>query len=248
MKLWHKITIAIVLLLGLFAITAPASLITEALPENTSKISLSGFQGKAVNGSLKQISMNGIVITNVQWDLHVMSSLSGTPGALVTIDDPAIKIQSDLAFKHNRHWSIADLNGSVSLDKLATVIPALRHIKPAGIADLEQLNVTLQDTAFTVGNGDIEWNDAELVLNNYRFDLGRMTGQLRLEGDSLRLEYSSDSQLSPSGTITLSPAGDYEMLMEIRPSALPSEVQWVTRMGKETPSGAIAYTMKGRLR
>ena len=248
MKLWHKITLAIILLIGLFAMTAPASLITEALPENSAKLSLSGFQGKAINGSLKQISMNGITISNVQWDLNVISSLTGTPKALLTVDDPAIKVQSDLTFKHDRHWSVANLNGTLMLQKLATAIPALRQIKPSGTAQLEQLNIALEETAFTAGNGEIEWQDAELVLNNYRFDLGTMTGELRLQGDSLLLDYRSDSRLAPTGTITLSPAGDYEMSMEIQPSALPTEVQWVTRMGKETPSGAVAYTMKGRLR
>ena len=248
MKLWHKIIIALILLIGLFAMTAPASLITEALPENSANLSLSGFQGKVVDGSLKQISINGIVITNVHWDLDVMSSLTGTPKAVLSIDDPAIKAQSDLTFKHDRHWSVADLNGSIMLQKIATVIPALRHIKPGGTADLEQLNIALEETVFTAGSGDIQWNEAELVLNNYRFDLGTMTGQLRLEGHNLRLDYNSDSRLAPTGTITLSPSGDYEMLMEIQPSALPSEVQWVTRMGKETPSGAIAYKLNGRLR
>ena len=248
MKLWHKITIAIILLIGLFAMTAPASLITEALPENSPNLSLSGFQGKAINGSLKQISMNGIAISNIQWDLDVMSSITGTPKALLTIDDPAIRVQSDLAFKHERNWSVADLNGTLMLQNIATAIPALRHIKPSGIAELQQLNIRLEETAFTAGSGDIEWKDAELVLNNYRFDLGTMTGELRLEGNNLLLDYTSDSRLSPAGTITLSPAGEYEMLMEIQPSALPAEVQWVTRMGKETPSGAVAYTMKGRLR
>ena len=86
-KLWQKIILAILILLGLFAFTAPASLITEALPEETGNISFSGFQGKMVNGSLKQISANGIIITNVGWDLNVMSSITGTPRALLTVDD-----------------------------------------------------------------------------------------------------------------------------------------------------------------
>ena len=177
-----------------------------------------------------------------------MSSITGTPRALLTVDDPAIQLQSDLMFKDERNWSVADLNGTLSLEKIATVIPALRHIKPGGTADLDQLNVALNGSAVTQSSGDIQWNNAALLLNNYRFDLGTMTGQLRLVEDKMLLEYSSDSALSPTGTITLSPTGEYEMLMEIQPSALPADVQWVTRMGKQTPSGAVAYTMKGRLR
>ncbi len=248
MKLWQKITLAVVVLVALFAVTAPASLITEALPDNSSGFSLSGFQGKAVKGSVSQVAARGIVITNVAWDINVLSSLSGTPSALISIDDPAIKLESAVTFVDERQWSVSELNGTLSLEQIASVIPQLRTIQPGGTADLTQINIALDRSAFTTANGDLQWNNAALLLNNYRFDLGTMTGNLRLDGDKLALDYESDSQLAPTGVITLSPTGDYEMLMEIQPSALPADVQWVTRLGKATATGAISYTMKGRLR
>ena len=248
MKLWQKIILVVIVVIGLFVLTAPASLITEAIPEDQSNISVSGFQGKAINGSASQIVINGVSVQNVGWDLNLLSSISGTPSAKVSVDDPAANITSDIAFVHNRNWSVADLNGQITPSEMAKFAPAIHLVNPSGAIDLNAVSVALDETAFTAGSGTLQWNNAGLRLYNQTYDLKTIRADLQLQGNDLLVRYSGDSDLAPAGNVILSAQGDYEMTLEIEPSALPNNMQWMANMGQKLPSGKLSFSLKGKLR
>lgn len=248
MKPGFKIFIAIVVVIVLFIMTAPASLVTSVLPEENSPLSLSGFQGKALSGEAAQVTFKGIPIQNVQWDLNFLSTITGSPSASLIINDPDLTMNADATFKSENNWSMNELSGDIQLRKLEQFIPGLRPLALSGSASLRDISVALAKTAYETGEGSIQWDNASLRINNQALDLDSITAELGLDGTDLVLDYLGTSALAPKGRIKLSPAGAYELTLNITPAALPQNLQWLSRMGKPSPDGTVDIDFKGRLR
>ena len=243
-----KILFALVAVIALFVMTAPASLVTSVIPEENSAVTLSGFQGKVLDGEASQVNFKGIPIQNVKWDLDFISSITGTPSATVAINDPEMQLSSDLEFSSERSWSVSELNGNLQAAKLLQLVPNLRRIGLGGDATFDNVSVALADIAFEAGEGTVQWNNASMSINNQPLNLETITAEFGLEGDDLVLDYLGSSALSPNGRIKLTPAGAYDMTLNITPTALPQNMQMITNFGKKSPDGTVIFELKGRLR
>ncbi len=248
MKFGVKILLGLIVVIGLFLLTAPASLMTSVLPEQNSPVSLSGLQGKVLEGEAGQVNVRGIPLQNVSWDLNFLSTITGSPSAAIEINDPALTATTNVTFSSPENWALEALNGDIQLNKLDQFIPALRPLGITGKATASNIFVALSETAFQAGEGTIEWDNARFNFYKQTLDLESISAELGLAGSDLTLDYRGSSALAPNGRITLTPKGDYQMTIYITPSALPQTMQWVSRMGKVAADGTVLFELNGRLR
>lgn len=248
MKPGIKIVIALVVVFVLLIVTAPASLVTSVLPQQNSPLTLSGLQGKAISGEAAQVTFKGVVIENVQWNLNFLSTITGSPSASLIIKDPDLAINADATFTSQVNWSINQVSGDLQLRKLEQFFPMLRPLTPSGTVSLQDISVTLAEILYQTAEGTIQWDNARVTINKQPLELDSITAELGLDGDDLVVDYSGTSSLAPKGRIKLSPAGAYELSLNITPSGLPQKLQWLSGMGKSLPDGTVEIDLKGRLR
>ena len=139
-------------------------------------------------------------------------------------------------------------NGNLQAAKLLQLVPNLRRIGLGGDATFDNVSVALADIAFEAGEGTVQWNNASMRINNQPLNLETITAEFGLDGDDLVLDYLGSSALSPNGRIKLTPAGAYDMTLNITPTALPQNMQMITNFGKKSPDGTVIFELKGRLR
>lgn len=244
---WLKVLAIILVLLTIFVMTAPASLIKDPVADANLPVQLSGYQGQLLNGQVQNVFIKGLNYQNLSWRLRPLSAMSGKFAATLSLADPRAEISLDVALASQEDWHVSDFNGEIELAPIIEIFPMLSFTKPDGNLILTELAATLNNAQFSDSGGTIQWQNASLTFNGQRLPLGLITGQLSDDGDHLYLDFSGDDGIAPSGQFKITPIGAYTAEINIDANALPARMSWMNNMGQLDADGRLAIALKGQL-
>lgn len=242
-----KITIGL-LLSGIYLfwllLTAPARLLTLALPDG---ISVGEFSGTLWQGEARQLAWRGAHLDHLSWALTFSA---GLPGWRITLNDPN------------------GLRGQISLFGITTLrLQDGRFLVPASFArrwlmpDLPleasgQITLSLPEGRFNhagcqqLSAGRMLWQEAQLSSPAGSLTLASVSGKFSCTpAGALALTLSQDShQLSLSGQGTLSPDGRYAFhgKLQTRQSTPGLLTLLMTQNQRLDEQGRIPWQLQGK--
>ena len=244
---WPKILAIIVVLIVVFILTAPASLLKDQVQQANLPVQVTGYQGRLLKGKVNNIFVNGVSYSNLSWDLQPLAMLTGQFSAMLTLADDQADISVDVNFKNEQNWQVSELNGRLGLVKLTQMSSVLELVKPGGELIFNDVASVLQNALFSDTTGTLNWQNARVNINNQTLPLGLIEGQLSDDGNYLYLDFTGQDSIQPAGQIKLAASGAYELSMSFNPDNLPANMSWLRNMGKADGSGRVALGFKGQL-
>jgi hypothetical protein len=238
----------VVFILLLFLLTAPASLISSQVEKQQNLVTLSGYQGRLMSGQVDQVFIKGLNYRQLGWDASTLGLLSGALKADLTLDDPKAKLKMSVDLSDESNWSFKALNGDMKLEPLTALSPIMQRLGLSGDIVFDNVAIAMNERLFTSAEGRLRWDSGNIRVSNMNFPLGDITADLSVVNDALLLTYQGTGSLQPGGEITLSPAGDYQMTLNVNPNGLPVNAQWLSQMGKVQDTGMVQFIMKGKVK
>lgn len=196
-----KFAIAVVFLmayLGFLVATLPAAVLLNqiALPNN---IVLSGVSNSIWQAKIEQVSVDKLVINNIQTKLSFWSLFSLTPTLSVTFGDALLagpEGELDISLSQEK-ITLADLHLFIKANEIAQ-----QFTLPVPVTAKGDVNITLSHAAININDnkciaaeGLVEWSKAGANALNENISLGSFNAEVACEEGTLALLLSPNNNL-----------------------------------------------------
>ena len=250
MKLKISVAFLAVYLLSL-GLTAPASLITRFVPEN-SGVQIGHISGTLWNGKLSQIDYrNQFQLQKLTWKFDWLALLT-------------LKLKADIKFNNGRNvltgvgavaygfsgLVLSDIKVDMKASELVAHLPLPVPVDTSGKFTLVIENGTQGAPYCNELDGYVVWHDAKVATPMGSIDLATPSMDLSCaEGNLVASLKQHSEQLTTNANMLLKEGGSYQLEGNIigREKLDPSILQALSWLGPKTDSGATLLNFKGRL-
>ncbi|MCY7295662.1 type II secretion system protein N [Alteromonas sp. a30] len=230
----HKvklIVVAVVFYLILVVANLPATQVINRIPLPSS-ISITGVNGTLWDGSADTVTVEGVQVESLHWDLSVFSLLIGK----VSVDIHAgnANLPDLISFKGNVNFSLFSQTLDVQEGTLflpthlvLAQVPLPIPVRASGRFYLDASNITYslkknQCLAITANGG---WGNAAVSGTTGMIDFGQFKAQIQCVEDSIQVQVNPENVLNLDVTATLSAQGQIKANGRFKPNeTLPKEV------------------------
>lgn len=228
-----------------FPVTTLFGLLTQRVPS----LSLQEVQGSVLQGSARDLRIQGMEFQSLSWQWRPLGLLSGKIRYQVTLEDPSLALTGDLSVNWNRQLAISDLSGHLPLGRIIsmfdeTSLPldgilepnlAILRLSEEGHLRMAQGTVRLVQTQSTLGQ--------PVALGDFVIEL--------TTGDEAILGVVNDNggPLAVTGTLTLTHDNRYRFVGEIgiRDKNNPHLQQVLSLLGQPGRDGSRTIDVTGTL-
>ncbi len=205
----NKIIILVVLFILLVVIFAPVKLAENFIPKNND-FQISGMQGSVWSGSIESIQAMQWNLEDIDFDLSIISLMTGNLGGYSQIHDGDITGSLEFEIKDQKNLSISNADIEVFALKFEKYLP-IKGVELNGKLSTEDLHIEVINNRPTSLSGKTLWNNASLNLNGNNWKLGdfEITWQTNSEDGTIlgALNQAKKNVLDIDGTITVTKAG-----------------------------------------
>lgn len=206
----------------------PAAPLIERIKPQIQPVQLAGVTGKLFNGEVASViyadDLLPLEFKNVGWKLAPGALLKGGAGANIRFQgyggDGAGQVRKQL----NGDIHVSDVTFNASAKELEVLLPG-PVAEFSGKIDGQIASVQLVNQLLQTFDGDITWNNAEIVTRLYGPEVSANLGKLDIvinpEANSAHMVTlkSAGGNLSIDGTVALAANGDYQTNIVLTPSA-----------------------------
>ena len=251
-----KWRVAGLVLLGLVAFLAfllaraPADRIYGlAEPYLPGDVGLYGLSGSLWEGRATAVEAGGVRLHGLSWELHAAALLTGGVSLDLAVEDRHLEMQALVE---------RELDGTLHLTvpRGRLAIPPLqgqtrwRHPAVEGEVFLRDLEATLADGGIQRADGRITWRGAAVTVAQ-RAELGDLEVTLETpEGGGTRGQVTElgEGPLEADGTVTLSPAGRWQVDAMVEATEPESVLgRSLAMMAEESAQGGYRLRYSGRI-
>jgi hypothetical protein len=165
-----KIAILISLFIILVVVFAPVKLAENLIPKNNSLV-ISGMQGSIWSGEIDSVDIMGWRLQEVNYDLSVISLLSGNLGGSGEVQAGDIKGDFSFDIEDQKNIKIAEVNIQTAAINFEKYLP-FPGIELGGKVSTKEFYAQLANQKPVVMSGMTSWDNASLDLNGKRWSLG----------------------------------------------------------------------------
>jgi len=204
----------IVILLELFllfvVLLAPASLITELVPEQD-KFQLSGVSGSIWSGTVEQINLGPINLQQVDFSPNLLAFFKAKLGFNLTINQGDIigNLDAEIASEPMAQSRFDSINLKLDAESLQPLLP-LAGTELGGEVKLTDFALALENKRPQEMQGELSWKNAQLGYAGERWQLGDFVAHVSSDEQKGRITAQlakSDNKLGLQGKLTLSKDG-----------------------------------------
>lgn len=249
MKKWQWILLAVLAYLLFFISYTPAAFVAGYVHQfSDNKALLSGVSGTLFSGKAESLSVQGVRVNQLNWELSPWSllllraNLDIKGGNLRKTDDVYVKgnVSTSLLKPQNIHVQNASIfvptKTLLSQIKLPVFVTASGRFR----VDIDQLEM---DNGCAVLDGKGNWLDAAISVNKKDIDFGTFDANLSCNTPAFSLQILPDNKLSLDANVNVSLSGKYNVNGQYRVTPdLPKEIRDAAGFfGK--PQGGGVYTI-----
>lgn len=226
------------------ALTAPARLVTDHLPQ---QIRLSAPQGTVWSGRVARVQLGGFELEGVRWRLQPWRVLLGGLGLHLDLDQAGLSGAGAL---------VLGLSGVAIQDtRLQGDVRVLGpYLEPYGVEAQGGLELDIASLSGTAegpdaAQGKLSWRDASLTRPS-PVQLGEVSVTLSQEGDTALANLSNrGGQLRLDGKLVVKPGWQYSGRIRIEPTPdTPKDIRDGLRyLGRVDAKGAVTLAQGGNL-
>ncbi len=192
------------------------------IPEHSGEFRLIGISGSVWNGEIRQILLSDMVlpIGSLHWTVSPTTLLSGTPRAhfceqqtSTNCGNMDFNLLSREAELNALHWELP----AGSIESLIPM-PGVR-VQGQSILDLQVLQIPPSGLFPSRSEGQLEWQNAGLLINSEPFQIGSPFMQFSNDGDAIN-GIVTNSQPTLPGDITFQcTAKSCQVSLSLQPTA-----------------------------
>lgn len=249
-KGWIRyIALGFVAYLAFLAATLPAKQAYGLLAPRLAPLALYGVEGTVWSGRAAAVTVRGVQLEAVAWNLELLPLLQG-------------RIQAHLTFQTSggtgsAHVGRRLLGGTLYLGDVNTRIPVaqitpllpVRPVIVGGVLDVKLRELTLGVKGIEKVLGTVDWKEGA-VLAPQQVTLGdfSVTFVEAKQGVEAQIHDSGSGPLEAKGTLRLGQDGSYEFrgALAARNSASPELSQALQFIGRPGPDGKIPVSYAGK--
>ena len=230
--------------MGILLVTFPARVAVNWFAP--ADVHLSGISGSVWNGTAIEAMAAGAYIQDISWHLKPASVFAGQL-AFQTSSKPASgRLNADVAVSLNGSLTLSNVSGNIPLD---LVHPALQQNGISGDVSLNFDEIVIRNGLPVIVTGNVSVSNffapdlSAAQLGDYKADFQVTDGNITATIDDL------SGVLDVSGTITLSPQRNYQVIGEVaaRPDAPSSIKQQLQYLGSPDERGFRSFRFEGTL-
>jgi len=192
------IAIFLIAYLGFLIATLPSAVVLKqiTLPK---QVVLSGVKGTLWNTDIEQLTLNNIVIEQVNAKLSFWSLFSLKPKLDISFGDPLLSGAEGklILFITDQEATITDLSVLVSANEVAQQLTLPLPVSAQGNIELtiNQARINIQSKQCLKIKGDVSWSKAGVVALKQNIKLGHLNADISCEDDALSLIVSPKNNL-----------------------------------------------------
>ncbi len=245
MKKWHwAVLVILAYLLFLIAYT-PATYVTALIQEQSkNQISFQNVSGTLFEGQASSVSSQGIVVNNLNWQLSPWSLI--LLQAKLELNGGNIRNAQDIYLKGRMTASLLNTQ-RFSVEKAQVFVPTktlLSQLKlPVFVTASGRFRVDINTFSFDQGCQELEgngnWLNAGVNVNNKQVDFGTFDASLSCQGEAFALQIAPSNGLNLDAKAVAELGGKFSVQGEFNiPDSMPNEIkQAAPYFGRETSSG-----------
>ncbi len=207
-----KIAILVSLFVLLLVVFAPVKLAENLIPKN-SQLVISGMQGSIWSGQIDSIEIMDWQLQDIDYDLSIMSLITGNLGLSGEIHRGDIKGDFSFEVKDPKNIEISDLNIETSAINFEKYIP-FPGIELGGQVSTKDFYAQLVDQRPVMLSGVTSWDNASVDLNGQKWSLGSFDILWSTDADKNiitgMLSKNKKNKIDIDGNITLTQNGMLE--------------------------------------
>jgi len=204
------------ILVGLFVILvvmfAPARLAEGFIPKNNDLL-VGNLTGSLWSGKIDQISLKGWNLHEVEYDLSLISLISGSLGGDSSVKNGDLKGDFSFQINDNKNISLSQANIDIDAVNFEKYMP-FPGINLDGVASTNDFSIQLIEQKPSLLSGMTSWNNATVSLNGNSWSLGNfdILWDTNQETNLITgtLSKAKKNQLGIEGKVTLSKDGLFE--------------------------------------
>lgn len=246
MKISTRFTVisaVLILLLGLIA-NFPARLAYSWFAQDY--FAVSGISGSIWSGSAQQANINGIYLSDTEWQLSVLRLFTGKLAASVNTAPPAGELSANILVQSDGSLHISNLEGQVPISILAGIVP-LVGVSGTIVPRLAEIDIKEGRLINVVGSITI----ANLISQSVVPDvLGTFLVELQSTDSGIVGSVEDvEALIDIAGAITLSHQGAYSFIGQIaEKNTTPARLrQELTGLGPVNARGQRDFRLEGSL-
>ncbi len=236
---------------GSFAVTAaavaPASFYTAFIPLDKTEIAYTKIEGTLWNGSVERLSLAGVPLGEVSFQLSPMSVLGLSPQFRLSAQGGAVLGRGDVSLGVDGRVSLSDLNARINLNTAARSGVLGQPAQGFAEVAIESFILT-RKRGCERANGTV-WTDV-LDAPARRYDLPALplSGSLRCQEGAIIVELAGENNRAGADvTVRVLPNLTYEVTAIARPAE--ADIASALKIfGFEDDNGTLTYGAAGEFR
>lgn len=211
-------------------------------------LAATGLDGTLWSGEAASLSVNGMPLGHVDWDLAPLQLLFGRIGAHWMVQPEGGYLSGDLA-AGGEDLKLTDLDGRLPAAQVMGYAPAL-PVQIEGEISTRMERVAIGPAGLREAQGTVIWHGAALTAP-MAMPLGDLRVELSTAADGNIVGDIGDAggPLDVAGELVLSPKGTYrlELNLATRPGASSELEQALGMLGRPGPGGKHRFTYSGHV-
>jgi general secretion pathway protein N len=225
----------------------PAKHGTGFLQQQVDGLVLETVSGTLFSGRAGRLELKGLDLGPVNWSFRPAALLSGRLEYRLGFSGPLIQGGGYAGLGLSGSVYGRELDAALQHDPLVNHFSAL-PVQTAGEVRVRGVRFKLVDGFPQELNGRVDWTGAK-ILDPVVLDLGDVALELENADDALSGHISNSGQTGLSGELSLTPAHDYRLELQLVPGPdTPAEfVDMLASVAEARPGGAYLISDAGRL-
>jgi len=250
-KKWQWFLLAILTYLLFLIAYTPASLVTGYAQSLSNKqVSFAGVSGTLFEGKAEQLTVQGMQVSNVEWQLSPWSLL--LLKAKLDVKGGALRNSNEVYLKGSVNTSLLNPQ-KFSMHNASVFVPTktlLSQFKlPVFVTASGRFRVDVDKLYFDQGcselSGQGNWLNAAINVNKKDIDFGTFEAKLSCNTPAFAVQIMPDNKLALDANLSIDLQGNYKINGKYAISDdLPAEIQEAARFfGKPQGNGEYIITL-----
>ncbi|MGB3727406.1 MAG: type II secretion system protein N [Glaciecola sp.] len=232
LKKWQWIILAILTYLLFLIAYTPATLVAHHINKQSgNQVQLSGVSGTLFEGYANTLSMQGLRVNQVKWELSPLSLLGLSPS--IDMQGGNIRDTNGIYVKGTVSTSLLD-STAIEANQVQLFVPTKTVLAqltlPVFVTASGRFRVDINTFQFDQGCAQLQgkgsWLNAAVNVNNNPISFGTFEANLSCQTPNFIVEVSPSNKLSLDAQLNIDMSGKYKVEGRFKvPSDLPKEIQ-----------------------